>query len=332
MTFKPLPRIVNGAHIGQTRSSRQDASGQRGNARPSSPASASRQPDTLPGGTSLVQLSIPRAKRRQVIFDDTPESQAAARVAAGYAKASVWHAASIPTPFGRRKVPANRCLPQPGPVEAPSQEAERVHADSPSLSSTRQVLVLDDLLPCSDSQREAQLCFAAPNDNLRHALASFQLEALCIAKPSASLLHSAAAALLAHLPVRSPDIQADAAMLFVDGSFEHATSTWAVAVVVHQLGQWTWAGYLADVVPADLAYEGELFGQFVAQGIIASLEVPAVVFFDNTSASLAATAQTSTCARTALSRAAASLHFLCHAYRLPAGCTARQISLWTPRQ
>ncbi|CAE7250185.1 unnamed protein product [Symbiodinium sp. KB8] len=183
------------------------------------------------------------------------------------------------------------------------------------------VSVLDDLLPCSDSQREAQLCFAAPNDNLRHALASFQLEALCSAKPSASLLHPAAAALLAHLPVRSPDIQVDAAMLFVDGSFEHATSTWAVAVIVYQLGQWTWAGYLADVVPADLAptsaYEGELFGQFVAQGIVASLEVPAVVFFDNTSASLAATAQTPTCAHTALSRAAASLHFLCHVTGCP---------------
>ena len=140
MTFKPLPRIVNGAHIGQTRSSRHDASGQRGSARPSSPASASRQPDTLPGGTSLVQLSIPRAKRRQVIFDATPESQAAARVEAGYEEASAWPAASIPTPFGRRKVPAKRCSPQQRLVEAPV--AKREHA-----------VVLDDLLPCSDSQR-----------------------------------------------------------------------------------------------------------------------------------------------------------------------------------
>ena len=320
MTFKPLPRIVNGAHIGQTRSTRHAASGSRDGGRPASSASTSRQPDASHGGTSLVQLSIPRAKRRQIIVDDTAESHAAARIVAQQEEAPVVTTRSIPTPFGRREVPDQSQLPQPGLGNSTLRESEPGPASCHSLKQDRQALVLNDLLPCNDSQREAQLCFAVPNDNLRHALASFQLDALCSAKPPASLMHPAAAALLSHLSTRSPDVPVEAAMLFVDGSFEHATSTWAVAVVVYQLGQWTWAGYLADVVPAELtpasAYEGELFGQFVAQGIVAGMEVPAVVFFDNTSASLVATAQTPTCAHTALSRAAASLHFLCHV----AGC------------
>ncbi|CAE7867369.1 unnamed protein product [Symbiodinium necroappetens] len=226
-----------------------------------------------------------------------------------------------PTPFGRRGVPrspevgasalaaSSRPRLEPPVVPAPDPTLECVAAQPRPCA--RQTLTLQDLLPGHDCQQEAQLCFATPSDNLRHALAPFHLNTLCRDVLPASHLHPAAAELLAHLPPRNAELEVEAAMLFVDGSFEHAVSTWAVAVLVCQQGQWRWAGYQADAVPSALspssAYDGELFGQFVAHGIVASAEVPAAIFFDSTSASLVATAQASTCAHTALSRAVAVL-------------------------
>ena len=239
--------------------------------------------------------------------------------------------AMVPTPFGRRSLPRSPAVGASALVACtrPWLEPLPVPAPDPMLECTteqpkrcaRQTLALQDLLPGHDHQQEARLCFATPSDNLRHALAPFRLDALCRDMLPASHLHPAAAEMLAHLPPRNVELDAEAVMLFVDGSFEHAVATWAVAVLVCQQGQWRWAGYQADAVPSALspssAYDGELFGQFVAHGIVASTEAPSVIFFDSTSASLVATAQASTCAHTALGRAVASLHFLCHVEGCP---------------
>ena len=239
--------------------------------------------------------------------------------------------AIVPTPFGRRSLPRSPAVGASalGACTRPRLEPLPVPDPDPMLECTteqpkrcaRQTLALQDLLPGHDHQQEARLCFATPSDNLRHALAPFRLDALCRDMLSASHLHPAAAEMLAHLPPRNVELDAEAVMLFVDGSFEHAVATWAVAVLVCQQGQWRWAGYQADAVPSALspssAYDGELFGQFVAHGIVASTEAPSVIFFDSTSASLVATAQASTCAHTALGRAVASLHFLCHVEGCP---------------
>ena len=300
---------------------------------------------TLYGGTALIQIpdyADKRAKRCQaylrahdiqdecscsagqvVCLDATvpgPNTESAETSISGHASHIF-----VPTPFGRRGVPrspatAVGCQPQldasvvPAPAPAPQYAAARPQ------SGVKQTLELHSLLPDHDSHKEAQLCFATPSDNLRHALAPFHLDHLCREALPVSHLHPAAAEMLARLPPRNDELAVEAIMLFVDGSFEQAVSTWAVAVLVCQHGQWNWAGYLADAVPSALspssAYDGELFGQFVAHGIVASAEVPAVIFFDSTSASLVATAHAATCAHTALSRAVASLHFLCHI----AGC------------
>ena len=94
MTFKPVPVLANGAHIGSTRaaSGHPSSSGSRPST-PPPPQAPSRPSRPSSDGTSLVQLTLPAARRKQIIFDNTPEAARAAAIAA-----------SVPTPFGRRRV------------------------------------------------------------------------------------------------------------------------------------------------------------------------------------------------------------------------------------
>ncbi|CAE7028460.1 unnamed protein product [Symbiodinium sp. CCMP2592] len=222
---------------------------------------------------------------------------------------------SLPTPFGRRNIPRReptKAQDAPGHLSAKCDDRE---------ARAGSALVLDTAIPAP--AREASLLFAVPADIMEPTLDSFDLVHCQRRLPASELLHPAARQLVYGLPVWSRNTP-EAIMLFLDGAFEGGHCTWAVAAVVQVQGTWFWAGYfcgfVADCMSPGSAFEGELYAQFVARGVVARHSVPSAIFYDNTSAASVAAATAATTARTRLGSATAALQFLSLYRNVPVAC------------
>ncbi|CAE7809930.1 unnamed protein product [Symbiodinium sp. CCMP2592] len=221
----------------------------------------------------------------------------------------------LPTPFGRRNIPRREPTKvQDAPGHLSAKCDDRVARDGSAL-------VLDTAIPAP--AREASLLFAVPADVMEPTLDSFDLAHCQRRLPASELLHPAARQLVYGLPVWSRSTP-EAIMLFLDGAFEGGHCTWAVAAVVQVQGTWFWAGYfcgfVADCLSPGSAFEGELYAQFVARGVVARHSVPSAIFYDNTSAASVAAATAATTARTRLGSATAALQFLSLYRNVPVAC------------
>ena len=228
MMFRPMPRIVNGAHIGHTRAPRAPSATGSGQAHQQSTPRAASRPSS--GGTSLVQLTFPKARRRQVIFDDTPEARRAALIEATGAST---RPVVIPTPCGRRRLgqqsavpgdakPARLCFEQFVP-EPPPVVTWEVNAD-----------ILDSALT-------------------GHEQANFS-QALPLA-----IAPTAHARIWDDIPAFVHDSRVDGLFLFTDGSFfpGQTRASWAVVALALQDGQIRRFGHLSGVctaAPAERLY------------------------------------------------------------------------------
>ena len=114
-------------------------------------------------GTSLVQLSFPAYKRKQVIFDDSPESAKAKAMAQGRQEndAQASHKSApfvVPTPCGRRCVPCTTGSP-PSLVGASLQRPG--HNSLPEQGPSLPTITQSPPVPLSSLGSQAQ--HAAPN-------------------------------------------------------------------------------------------------------------------------------------------------------------------------
>ena len=273
----------------------------------SQPESSSMGHSSLSEGTSLACISSRPAPRRQIIFDG-PSA-----------------AASVPTPFGRQRVPQR---PQVKETDAaPRRDSGRM-SDGSTRATSPCVLCLNDMLPptvpppspaatvrrapCqTQSKVEHALRLGLPAEARTQALAGFGLQRYCRRKPGGHGMHPAAAKFLRDIPVVEVDEQLSALMFYVDGSFHVGCASFAVACLGLCQDQWKWYGYLADKVSASLtptsAYEGELMAQVVALGTAAWEDLPVTVYYDCQSAALVARGMASTSASSELARAATGL-------------------------
>ena len=273
----------------------------------SQPGSSSLGHSSLSEGTSLACVSSQPAPRRQIIFDGPGG------------------AASVPTPFGRQRVP-----PRPkvqGAAIAPQHDSGRI-LDGLARATHPCVLCLNDTIPpkvppppstatAHHAQCQAQgrvehaMRLGLPAEARKQALEGFGLQHYCRHKPSGPGMHPAAVKFLHDIPVVGADEQLSAIMFYVDGSFRAGCASFAVACLGLCHDQWKWYGYLADTVRASLmptsAYEGELMAQVVALGTAAWEDLPVTVYYDCQSAALVAQGMASTSANSGLARAATGL-------------------------
>ncbi|CAE7501382.1 unnamed protein product [Symbiodinium sp. KB8] len=225
----------------------------------------------LSDGTSLAQILPSKSRRRQIIFDDSPESARAGVIAALSSNADQCkrqggpHSISVPTPFGRRSV-KSVATPQPS-----------------------RTIYLSELLPRT-APEEHQIRFAVNREVGEHVFEPFAVTNL--QKEVRAELHPAAAALLASLSPLPTNIAGHQAMLFVDGSFDTASKkgTWAVAVVVEDQQVWYWGGFASGHFTglrgdSASAYQAELYAQLVAHLIVAASQWRrSCIFYDATAA------------------------------------------------
>ena len=193
-------------------------------------------------GHSLLQLHAARVERRKLNPDRTGLH-------------------IIPTPGGRRRVPAL--------AEAP------VRID------------LEACLPegrVRNSSDERILRLPVPHDAVQLAFQSVSLAGFRSEVPDTQAMHPAAALLLAHTPVAARSAVVDALLFFVDGSYRAPYASWAVACFARSGDTWFWWGYLADRVAdsfeAEGAFVGELYGQLVALCAGAGTGVPFTICYD----------------------------------------------------
>ena len=253
MMFRPMPRIVNGAHIGHTRAPRAPSATGSGHVHQQSTPRAASRPSS--GGTSLVQLTFPKARRRQVIFDDTPEARRAALIEATGAST---RPAVIPTPCGRRRL---------GPQSATPGDAKPAR------------LCLEQLVP----EPPPVVTWEVNADILDSALTGHGHANFCQALPPA-IAPTAHARIWADIPAFAPDSRVDGLFLFTDGSFfpGQTSASWAVVALALQDGQIRRFGHLSGVCTTVLpsastthvasAFDGELEALLHAQATCAKVK------------------------------------------------------------
>ena len=346
MTYRSPATICQGAHfmlcsrervLAERPPSEASSSGPRRRP-PADDSGTNPDPDIgASSGTSLVQLSLPSAARRQIIFDSAPSGsplhgQACLSIPAppmqlpcedpavrGVATAR----SSVPTPFGRRMLPAAPSIaPSPtgrlgSPASlVPGSEMEAVPSVAPVPSPTAKVSVsiaacLEARGPASDPA-DGVLRIGLPLDARSLALSGFDVCHYCRQKPSASDIHPAAQRFLDTIESAGHAEEPVALMFYLDGSFAGQTASFAVVCLGLFADQWKWIGYLADVVSEPIqvssAFEGELFAQLVALGTAATVSVPTTIFYDCQSAACVAGGQSSSGASTLLGRAATGLY------------------------
>ena len=198
---------------------------------------------------------------------------------------------SVATPFGRRAMPA------------PSRERPNTGVKVLNLCA----LLADTGTPC----QEATLTFPVPTELPRDLFQVFDPDCLCRDMPDGLQLHPTAKRLLHGLPWTSEIRQASAVQIYIDGSFQQGVGSWAIACFGCVDGSWAWAGFLADLVPADIqtrsAFEAELFAQLVAKCLTVHFTCPVGIGYDAESAALIAQGASAGAAGSALAAASTAI-------------------------
>ncbi|OLQ11339.1 hypothetical protein AK812_SmicGene4821 [Symbiodinium microadriaticum] len=246
------------------------------------------------GGTSLVQLSLPVHRRKQLIFDDSPESARAQAIAQGDQRQGATAVGEpskfvVPTPAGRRRIPVtDDAVPcadprsESGPT-APQTNDWPLAVGLPSSPGPSHTLCLEQALPppCSG------LGFGLVPDMLDfflHEHLSQQLTSELPALPD--LLPSAAQGWLS-LPAWDKATPLQALHVFTDGSFFPGSSMagWSVVVLGPCNGTMVRVGFFCGTCPGSSAYNGELCALVHAHALALALRpIPVAVASDCISA------------------------------------------------
>ena len=288
--------------------------------------------DALSDGTSLVQLTVPRRRRQQLIFDDSPESARAGAIAAASTILPPLHNA-LPSDFGSAAVGEDPAKP-PEPGSNPQTEAPR-----PPIVPTPQGRRALRTTPCAalgcnslaqgpnaeshlaQGHPPIQPCASTP-DRTRITLADaisaawgvnrdiveHALSAHCLPIPD---LVSVA---LDEAPARQ---HIEAALLYTDGSFAPRLSqaSWAFVAVSKCGGRMHRLGSLAGRIPeaeTPSAYRGELWALTHALAFTAANHIPHATLASDCQAALdVAFGQAQAADNDPVGLAAQSLLFLC---------------------
>ena len=214
---------------------------------------------------------------------------------------------SIPTPFGRRHIPADQ------PAQ-PSQYPEESAVMRPLPEAPVPMRIeLDACIPRREATgvHERPMHLPIPREAVGVAFEHTDLCHFRCAVPETAKMHAAARALLRDVPEAERSDPPEALLFFVDGSYKAPSASWAVACFVYQRARWCWWGYMADVVAPPFesadAFAGELFGQLVALCAGAQADVPFAICYDCESAACVAQGQTAKCADDVLRRAVVSV-------------------------
>ena len=213
---------------------------------------------------------------------------------------------SVPTPFGRRKIPPA------APTKVSLSEA------IPAVSTT---------------PRGPSLGTGVSSDMFDFIFDEFQWDALCQEWWKIPSLHPAVRAFLTNLRVMQPHDVPEAMQIYVDGSYEAPDegtprAGWCLCVLVLVCEEWKWAGFLSASTasgntaslqaPVSSAFDTELAALVFALAWSVARPVPAAIFFDSQSAGSIASGEATVHQPSTLSSAAAALlHLLALQRRHP---------------
>ncbi|CAE7761117.1 unnamed protein product [Symbiodinium sp. CCMP2456] len=197
----------------------------------------------------------------------------------------------IPTPLGRRKLPA------------PAKDWSAPPATPSHLPGVR-CLKLHELLPGATARKgPGKLLLGVDADMEQFLFAQFGLQCFDPDWEAVNDVPPCARRFLKNLPQLPPDTRPQAMQFYVDGSYyEHSKDCgWSICALALHQGLWTWVGhhtiraqaagsYHTLGAPVHSAYETELAAMAYTLAHCLSTDVPCAIGFDSTSAQAVASA------------------------------------------
>ena len=249
------------------------------------------------GDMSLIQLRATLRRQEQPPQSDSPDTPPidGAQETSNdekFVPPTKW---SIPTPFGRRRLPASATgdnTPVQGPVSAQQRGAAKADNSDATLISLCHCIPLPDR---EEHQSQTQLRFGVHRDMFEDVFKPFGTAAFCTDWRCVPGLHHNTRQFLENIQPLPDNCQPDALQIYVDGSFfpaseQQVASGWALCLLGRFQHTWYWVGHLSKATGSgnegtldeavSSAFTTELAGLIHALAVCVAIPVEASIGYD----------------------------------------------------